>query len=435
MQQRTIICRFADQESLNKLQQTLPQLQESKEYNIDTQEIIKEYTKPKSKQIKTTPVYYDNMPQFKSKKVEAYRTIKLITSKDKEELSRILEQNITEKTQSIWFPKLQAGSTSTYRVLGGKCRNKFPIYVVSKGRPQLEGTSKYLSRMEVYHYIILEEQDLEEYKKHNTSKYLRFLILPDKYKKEYDVFWEDDDPRTGPGPARNFAWEHSMQKDYKWHWVMDDNATEGFHWIYQNNKIKVRTGAFFRALEDFTLNINNIAIAGLNYTKFVKSTDKVPPYVHNTRIYSFLLIRNDIDYRWRGRYNEDTDLSLRVLKDGWNTIQYNVFTAGKATTQTNTGGNTEEFYAQEGTSPKSQMLKDMHPDDVSIVYKFHRCHHSVNYKKYQRPLCFKTQTNKGDNNYGMYLVNTQEKETKNTKTFLEEKYKNYPKELPKFYSY
>jgi len=44
------------------------------------------------------------------------------------------------------------------------------------------------------------------------------------------------------------------------------------------------------------------------------------------------LIRNDVPYRWRGRYNEDTDLSLRMLKDRWCTIQFNAFLQGKAAT-------------------------------------------------------------------------------------------------------
>ena len=33
---------------------------------------------------------------------------------------------------------------------------------------------------------------------------------------------------TGPGPARNFAWHHSMVNGHKWHWVMDDNIAGFF---------------------------------------------------------------------------------------------------------------------------------------------------------------------------------------------------------------
>ena len=104
---------------------------------------------------------------------------------------------------------------------------------------------------------------------------------------------------------------------------------------YGDVKVKFFDQVAPKAVENFVDRYDNIAIAGLNYSKFCKESDKTPAFVMNTRIYSFLLIRNDIPYRWRGRYNEDTDLSLRVLKDGWCTIQFNSFLAGKATTQKN----------------------------------------------------------------------------------------------------
>ena len=77
---------------------------------------------------------------------------------------------------------------------------------------------------------------------------------------------------------------------------------------------------------------------------FAKRKFKIPPYYPNTRIYSCMLIKNDIPYRWRGRYNEDTDLSIRVLKDGWCTILFNAFLADKSQTMTMKGGNTEDLY-------------------------------------------------------------------------------------------
>jgi len=47
-----------------------------------------------------------------------------------------------------------------------------------------------------------------------------------------------------------------------------------------------------------------------SYTFFLDSKAKAYPFVMNTRMYSIIFIRNDIPYRWRGRYNEDTILSL-----------------------------------------------------------------------------------------------------------------------------
>ena len=44
-------------------------------------------------------------------------------------------------------------------------------------------------------------------------------------------------------------------------------------------------------------------------------------------------------HRWRGRYNEDTILSLDILKDGLCTMQFNNLLQGKVNTQVLGGGN------------------------------------------------------------------------------------------------
>ena len=87
-------------------------------------------------------------------------------------------------------------------------------------------------------------------------------------------------------------------------------------------------------------------------------------------------------YVYRGRYNEDTIISLDVLKDGNCTMDFNIALIEKEATQKLGGGNTEEFYAGEGTLPKSLMLKVVYPKETTLSHKFSRDHHSVKYKKY-----------------------------------------------------
>jgi hypothetical protein len=111
-------------------------------------------------------------------------------------------------------------------------------------------------------------------------------------------------------------------------------------------------------------------------------------------------------YRWRGRYNEDTDLSLRMLKDGYCTIQFNAFIQEKMQTQALKGGNTEAFYAKEGTLPKSKMLEEMHPDISRVVFKFGRWHHHVNYLPFKKNKLIKKEglvIPEGTNDYGMVV--------------------------------
>lgn len=282
---------------------------------------------------------------------------------------------------------------------------KFPVYIVSKGRPTNGLTTRALHEMGVPHFIVVEEDELELYA--NGRCFGELLVMPQIYKAEYELCDELGFSKgTGPGPARNFCIDHSIWLGHDRHWVLDDNI-DAFHYLNRNEKYEVRTGATLKAAEDFVLRYANVPVSGFNYYSFCKKNDSVPPYVLNTRIYSCLLIDNMSGYRWRGRYNEDTDLSLRVLKDGLCTIQFNAFLCGKITTQRMRGGNSAEFYDDEGTLPKSQMLARLHPDVAKVVYKFNRWHHHVDYSKFKKNLLIKivdTTNMEKINNYGMTLV-------------------------------
>jgi len=278
----------------------------------------------------------------------------------------------------------------------------YPVYIVSKGRSDNGLTTRALHEMGVPHFIVVEEQELDAYR--NGRCFGELLVLPNEYKEQYDTC--DGlglTKSTGPGPARNFCIDHS--RAHKRHWVMDDNI-DAFHYLNRNEKFEVRTGATLKAAEDFVDRYANVPVAGLNYYSFCKKGDKVPPYILNTRIYSCLLIENGSGYRWRARYNEDTDLSLRVLKDGLCTIQFNAFLCGKITTQRMRGGNSADFYDAEGTLPKSQMLQDLHSDVAKVVFKFNRWHHHVDYSPFKNNRLIKiadTSLMPKVNNYGMVL--------------------------------
>ena len=285
---------------------------------------------------------------------------------------------------------------------------KYPIYIVSKGRADTRLTAKALEAMQVPYYIIVENQEYQDYASVIAAH--KILILPTSYQDAYETCDElGSNKSKGPGPARNFAWEHSTSLGAARHWVMDDNIAS-FQRLNRNLMVKVSSGTIFKAAEDFVDRYENVYISGFNYDFFVQSKEVHPPFIRNTRIYSCLLIQNNIPYRWRGRYNEDTDLSLRVLKDGHCTIQFNAFIQEKAQTQTLKGGNTEEFYDKEGTLPKSKMLADLHPDCAKVTWKFNRWHHHVDYRRFKRnPLIKKdAPIPQGINNYGMRLVDPNE---------------------------
>jgi hypothetical protein len=85
---------------------------------------------------------------------------------------------------------------------------------------------------------------------------------------------------------------------------------------------------------------------------------------------------------------------------------FNAFLASKLSTTKIVGGNTEEFYANEGTLNKSQMLVDMHPDVARIGTRWNRWHHYVNYRPFAKNRLIKkedVQIQEEPNNYGLVL--------------------------------
>lgn len=280
----------------------------------------------------------------------------------------------------------------------------YPIYIVSKGRADTRMTARALEQIGVPYHIVIEEQEYDQYAAVIDAK--KILVLDKKYQRHYDTF--DDLGLTksvGPGAARNFAWDHSIANGFAWHWVMDDNIRHFFR-LHKNKRIRVGDGTIFRCMEDFVQRYENVGMAGPNYAMFAPERDKLPPFVTNTRIYSCNLIRNDLPLRWRGRYNEDTDLSLRMLKAGWCTVQFNAFLQQKIQTQKIKGGNTAEFYAKEGTYNKSKMQVEMHPDISRMTHRFGRVHHYVDYrgfKKLRLRLREDLELPAGTNDYGMVL--------------------------------
>lgn len=255
-----------------------------------------------------------------------------------------------------------------------------PIYIPSKGRADTRLTMKALDAMGVSYFVIVEAQEFADYAAVIDRR--RLLVLDPAYQRDYDAC--DDlglSKPKGSGPARNFAWDHAAASGTEWHWTVDDNIS-GFYRFNHNLKVQVETGAVFTAMEDFTARYTNVAMAGPQYFMFVVRKTKLPVFVANTRIYSCNLIKTSLPYRWRARYNEDTDLSLRMLKDGYCTILFNAFLQMKTTTMTMKGGNTDTVYVG-GTLPKSQMIADLHPDVAKVVWKFGRVHHHVDYGRFK----------------------------------------------------
>lgn len=269
---------------------------------------------------------------------------------------------------------------------------KYPVYIISKGRWESRLTSKALEKINVPYRIVIEPQEYIQYS--SVIDPGKILQLP------------FSNLGQGSIPARNWVWEHSIKEGHASHWILDDNI-RGFCQLTNNIKWNVTTGITFHLIEQFSERYTNVALSGMQYALFCPRKEKQYPMIINTRIYSIILIRNDIPYRWRGRYNEDTDLSLRALKDGWCTLLFQSFVATKAATLTMKGGNTDQLYKGDGRLKMAQSLQKQHPDVTKIKQKWGRWQHSVDYRPFKRnKLILKpgVEVKKQVNNYGIELV-------------------------------
>lgn len=270
-----------------------------------------------------------------------------------------------------------------------KINHKYPIYIPSKKRWNSRLTVKALDAMHVPYMVVVEPQEYEDYAA--VIDKTRILVLP---KNDQGLVY-----------VRNWIWERSIANGDFRHWQIDDNIS-GFLRFNYNRKIPVRTGAIFRAAEDFVDRYTNVALAGFNYRFFAENRCIQPPFRLNRRIYSCSLVKNDLPYRFRGPYNDDTDMSLQVLQGGWCTVLFQAFLCNKQATMTVSGGLTET-YLEQGRLYATQVLVDRHPSLARVTKRFGRWHHYVDYSDFRRnKLILRSDVVLTDepNEYGMVLV-------------------------------
>lgn len=274
---------------------------------------------------------------------------------------------------------------------GTSMNPRYPVYVISKGRWESRLTVRSLEAMRVPYHVVVEPQEFSSYAS----------VIP----KENILTLPFSNLGLGSIPARNWVWEHAISTGAARHWIMDDNI-RGFYRLNRNFKGRATSGTIFRCAEDFVDRYENVPMAGLQYQLLCPAPHKYPAFNLNTRVYSCILLDNSIPHRWRGRYNEDTDLSLRILKDGYCTILFNAFLCGKVATLTMKGGNMETLYKGDGRRLMAESLYEQHPDVVTITWKWGRWQHHVNYKPFKgNKLILKpgVEPKDGIDEYGMVL--------------------------------
>jgi hypothetical protein len=249
---------------------------------------------------------------------------------------------------------------------------QYPVYIISKGRAYNPLTAKNFDKAAVQYLIVVEPQEKQEYI--DALGEDKVLVLP------------FSNLGLGSYPARNYCWEHAKAKGYQYHWLFDDNIQNFAKWI--NGKRKkiddIKSALIF---VEQSLKMSNADISGFEEPNFVVKVPK-KPFKENCHVYSAMLIRCNMSYRWRLKYNEDVDLCLQVLHDGGKTTSCVYYMADKVSTaQKMKGGNQTELY--KGNDPKknllkAKMLESVWPQYAKTVIRFGRHHHLVDWNIFKK---------------------------------------------------
>ena len=341
-----------------------------------------------------------NMPEFDFANIAPMHsiTINFMTAKDMQDFAQLTGMKLNEESNSKWFPPRKNPKPGQYYFTGPKSGTRYPVCIPSKGRHDVQKTGKALDELGVAYTFFVEQHEFDLYAAALGAE--KVVSMP------------FSNLGQGSIPARNFIWDWAVAQGVERYWLMDDNIM-AFGRLCETRKLRVRGGAFFRAMEDFVDRYENVSIAGPHNYGFANATSAKQPFRLNSRVYSCSLIKTDLPYRWRGRYNEDTDLCLRMLKDGWCSVLFISLLMDKMPTAFSKrgglkGGNTDSVYnTNDYRLAFAESLQQQHPEHVKVKWKYNRWHHEVDYSEFKRnklklkpsltPVAFV-------NNYGMRLT-------------------------------
>lgn len=286
---------------------------------------------------------------------------------------------------------------------------KYPIFIPSKGRAANLLTAAMFDSSGVPYSVVVEPSQVDAYQKWAD----RLLVLPENDK--------------GLVYARNWIKDHARAEGLERHWQFDDDI-QYMARVYRGNRLPLAANLALGFAEEFVDRYENVALASFNSIFFATCrygvTDaKFPPFYLNARCYTCFLVNNSLPNRWRRRYNEDTDMSLQVLADGWCTVLFNAFLIWTPETMSFKGGQTD-IYVNDGRLRMARQLESMWPGTVSVTRRHGRPQHMIknDWQKFDTPLRKKPGVviPEGPNEGGMKLKQMAEVRDPLLKQFLKE---------------
>lgn len=293
---------------------------------------------------------------------------------------------------------------------------RYPVYVPSKGRHR-DGqalTVRALARDHVPFRLVVVAEEEDLYRRH-VSHRDQLIVLPETV--------------TNLLETRNWIRDHAEAEGHERHWQLDDNMSN-FYRLWEGRRIPVHGGVALRVCEDLSDRFTNVGVSGLNYTMFVPFQTPAP-FLPNVHVYSCTLVNHAMPYRWRLVYNDDTDLCLQALTNGWATIQVSALNAHKQTTMMSAGGNTDSLYRDAaeadhrdtmGRYQMAVMLERAWPGTVKVKRSYGRYQHAIDWKKFDVPLLLREDVDLDAfpefNEYGMILQQTREVRSERVRALL-----------------
>lgn len=268
----------------------------------------------------------------------------------------------------------------------------FPVYIPTRGRAGTQLTADALIALGIRPYLVVEASEQQAYAEANPG--CEVIVWPQEYLDNYEKTPELD-PHPTTGAAHNYAWDHSRANGFTHHWIMDDNISK-FYVRYNGRRAVIANAKALHWNEDFIRKFQNLAGISLAMAPFMKGHT----LALNTRLYCATLYRNDLhEYgiKWRRGLNDDTIVSLDILKTGyWCTAENRAVGIAKKGTsrKSRMGGGMTDFYAQGGFIKKSAELVRCHPEYSTTEIRFNRIHHVVDFSSFKQQLIPVDQTKK-----------------------------------------
>jgi hypothetical protein len=268
----------------------------------------------------------------------------------------------------------------------GAGETRFPVYIPTRGRPEVQKTAGRLLELGIHPVLVVEDAEHDAYAAANPE--CEVVVWPASYMDDYERTPELD-PHPTTGAAHNFAWDHSRERGFTHHWIMDDNI-QLFRQRRGGKAYALADAAPFRWHEAVMLRYRNLAGFALGLSHTFGSPQ---PFTLNTRLYCAVLYRNDLHesgIRWRRGLNDDTVVSLDILKTGyWCTAESHLLWILKQPTnrgQRIAGGMTDFYNVEGGFIKKAAEAVRLHPDCVKMANRYGRVHHQIDYSQFKQRL-------------------------------------------------